>query len=194
MTDTFRCTSLVYPIHMNQLIFFSLAAVIPTLDTGAQARFNYVKAVIEASGLSTIDFSGRCHLGDQLLARSLFDEVEISSSPQIDDPKLLFDCINEALEEIFKCPPWVCLNTSNAQQAPVAQCLIREVSSRIERQISAQLPNSLGQMVTMDLETGSRLDLQPETKNIVDEIWETLLDDLVDETIFDLWLDHSAGW
>ncbi|CAL9176007.1 unnamed protein product, partial [Musa hybrid cultivar] len=172
----------------------STTAVIPTLDTGAQARFNYVKAVIEASGLSTIDFSGRCHLGDQLLARSLFDEVEISSSPQIDDPKLLFDCINEALEEIFKCPPWVCLNTSNAQQAPVAQSLIREVSSRIERQISAQLPNSLGQMVTMDLETGSRLDLQPETKNIVDEIWETLLDDLVDETIFDLWLDHSAGW
>ncbi|CAL9092654.1 unnamed protein product [Musa textilis] len=173
----------------------STTAVIPTLDTGARARFNLVKAVIEASGLSTTDFSERCHLGDELLARSLFDEVEISSSPRIDDPKLLFDCINEALEEIFKCPPWVVsLITSNVQQAPGAQSLIREVSGRIERQISTHLPNSLGQMVMRDLESGSRLELHSETKNIVDEIWDTLLDDLVDETIFDLWLDHSAGW
>ncbi|CAD5170463.1 unnamed protein product [Musa acuminata subsp. malaccensis] len=160
---------------MNQLIFFSFAAVIPTLDTRAQATFNYVKAVIEASGLSTIDFSERCHLGDELLARSLFDEVEISSSPQIDDPKLLFDCcINEASEEIFKCPPWVSLNTSNVQQAPVAQCLIREVSRGIERQIPMHLPNSLDQIVTKDLGSGSWLDLQFEIENIVDKIRDTL--------------------
>ncbi|CAL9092652.1 unnamed protein product, partial [Musa textilis] len=168
----------------------STIAVIPTLNTGAQARFNYVKAVIEASGLSTTDFSERCQLGDELLARSLFDEVEISSSPQIDDPKLLFDCINEALEEIFKCPPWVVsLITSNVQQAPVAQSLIREVSRRIERQIPMHLPNSLDQIVTKDLGSGSWLDLQFENENIVEEIWDTLLDDLVDETIFDMWLD-----
>ncbi|KAJ8506130.1 hypothetical protein OPV22_007016 [Ensete ventricosum] len=164
------------------------------LEGAQQARFNFIKAVIEASGLSAIDFSGRCcHLGDELLARSLFDEVEISSSPQKDDPKLLFDCINEALEEICKRRPWVSLNTSNVQQAPVAQSLIREVSRRIERQISMHSSNSLGQMVTRDLERVSLLELHSETKNIVDEIWDTLLDDLVDETIFDLWLDLSAG-
>ncbi|RWW78930.1 hypothetical protein BHE74_00012835 [Ensete ventricosum] len=174
----------------------------PMLDSEAEITGNHMQEGfcmgselnLEASGLSAIDFSGRCcHLGDELLDRSLFDEVEISSSPQKDDPKLLFDCINEALEEICKRRPWVSLNTSNVQQAPVAQSLIREVSRRIERQISMHSSNSLGQMVTRDLERVSLLELHSETKNIVDDIWDTLLDDLVDETIFDLWLDLSAG-
>lgn len=168
-----------------------------TYSEGRQARFKYVETVLQASGLGSID-AERWHLAEKLLESSLLDEVGMACSPHIDDPELLFDCINEALEEIqekfFKCTPWVSLITSNLKQAPVGQRLIKEVSKRIEMHIPMCLPSTSDQIVTKDWECGSWMDLQFETDNIVVEIWDTALDDLVEETIFDLWLELSADW
>lgn len=168
-----------------------------TYSEGRQARFKYVETVLQASGLGFID-SERWHLAEKLLESSLLDEVGMSCSPHIDDPELLFDCINEALEEIqekfFKCTPWVSLIISNLKLAPVGPRLIKEVSKRIEMHIPMCLPNTSDQIVTKDWECGSWMDLQFETENIVVEIWDTALDDLVEETIFDLWLELSADW
>ncbi|WOL05837.1 hypothetical protein Cni_G14568 [Canna indica] len=181
--------------------------LIQTVDTRAnlrtyyedkQARIKYIETVLHASGISDIHFSERWHLADKLLEPSLFDELGISCSPHIDDPKLLFDCINEALEEIqekyFKCTPWVSLLAPNAQRAPVGRNIVQEVSRRIERHIPVHLPNTADHVVTKDLDDRSWMDLQFETEDIIVEIWDTALDDLVEETIFDLWLGLSDDW
>ncbi|URD81872.1 hypothetical protein MUK42_10873 [Musa troglodytarum] len=57
-----------------------------------QARFDYVKVLLEASDL-TNKFSERWNMAAQLLEPSLFDEIGIFFCFLQDDPKLLFDCI-----------------------------------------------------------------------------------------------------
>ncbi|URD79977.1 hypothetical protein MUK42_02298 [Musa troglodytarum] len=68
----------------------------------------------------------------QLLEPSLFDEIGIFFCFLQDDPKLLFDCINEVLVEIqerfFKCTPWLSFIHQNVLPAPRGESLIREVS------------------------------------------------------------------
>lgn len=162
-----------------------------------RSRVKYIEAILEASGLKSIDFS-RWHLADKLLEPSIFYDVGSSCYPQIEDPKLLFDFINEALEEIqenfFKCTPWVSLLSSNVLIAPRGRSLSKEVNRIIERHIPLDFSDSIDPLVTRDMEVGSWMGLQFETEEVVLEIWDTALDDLVEEAIFDLWLDLSADW
>ncbi|XP_074592246.1 uncharacterized protein LOC141848032 [Curcuma longa] len=106
-----------------------------TYFADGKARIKFIEAVLEASELRAIDFS-RWHLANNLLEQSVYDEVRISCYPQIDDPKLLFDCIYEALKEIqekfFKCTPWVSLLSSNVLLAPAGLSLSTEVDRIIE--------------------------------------------------------------
>jgi len=39
-----------------------------------------------------------------------------------------------------------------------------------------------------DLDSGSWLDLRHDSESVVVELWDDLLDDLLEEMIFDLWL------
>ncbi|XP_074559482.1 uncharacterized protein LOC141815434 [Curcuma longa] len=168
-----------------------------TYFADGKARIKYIEAVLEASELRAIDFS-RWHLANNLLEQSVYDEVRISCYPQIDDPKLIFDCIYEALKEIqekfFKCTPWVSLLSSNVLLAPAGLSLSKEVDRIIRGHIPIDFSDSIDPIVTNDIEIECWMDLQFETEEVVLEIWDTALDDLVEEAIFDLWLDLSADW
>ncbi|XP_042403372.1 uncharacterized protein LOC121992842 isoform X1 [Zingiber officinale] len=168
-----------------------------TYFANRKARIKYIEVVLEASGLRAIDFS-RWHLANNLLEQSVFDEVGISCYQQIDDLKLLFDCIYEALKEIqekfFKCTPWVSLLSSNVLLAPAELSPSKEVDRIITGHIPMDFSDSIDPIVTSDMEIGRWMDIQFETEEVVLEIWDTALDDLVEEAIFDLWLDLSADW
>ncbi|RWW62334.1 hypothetical protein BHE74_00030538 [Ensete ventricosum] len=184
--------------------------VFPSESTGSLPlqQFNQEDATNSLRPLKQVSEISSCSSSSQTDEITLLDlKAELTDNPMQDGlcivsdlnhEELLFDCIDEALEEIqekfFKCTPWVSLITANLKQAPVGKSLIKEVSKRIEMHIPMRLPNTSDQIVTKDWECGSWMDLQLETENIVVEIWDTALDDLVEETIFDLWLEISADW
>ncbi|RRT81074.1 hypothetical protein B296_00013850 [Ensete ventricosum] len=184
--------------------------VFPSESTGSLPlqQFNQEDATNSLRPLKQVLEISSCSSSSQTDEITLLDlKAELTDNPMQDGlcivsdlnhEELLFDCIDEALEEIqekfFKCTPWVSLITADLKQAPVGKSLIKEVSKRIEMHIPMRLPNTSDQIVTKDWECGSWMDLQLETENIVVEIWDTALDDLVEETIFDLWLEISADW
>lgn len=46
----------------------------------------------------------------------------------------------------------------------------------------------LDHLIRNDLDRGDWCDQREETEGIVAEIWDELIDDLLEETVFDLWL------
>ncbi|CAL9208043.1 unnamed protein product [Musa hybrid cultivar] len=155
-----------------------------------QAMSDYVKVLLEASDL-TNEFSERWNMTAQLLEPALFDEIGIFFFFLQDDPKLLFDCINEVLVEIqerfFKCTPWLSFIQQNVLPVPRGESLIQEVSKGLERHLHIQLPKTLDQVIRKDLEGRSWMDLRFETENTTNEVCETILDDLMEETVHNMW-------
>ncbi|XP_064934852.1 uncharacterized protein LOC135587405 isoform X2 [Musa acuminata AAA Group] len=151
-----------------------------------QARFDYVKEVLEASGLAN-EFSERWDTADQLLDPSLFDEIGIFFCFLQDDPKLLFDCMNEVLvetqERFSKHTQWLSLIQPNLLPTPSRASLIQEVSNCLERHLHIQLPNTLDQAIRKELEDRGWMDLRFESENIAVLICESLLDDIMEETV-----------
>lgn len=151
-----------------------------------QARFDYVEVVLEASGL-TNEFSERWNLEDQLLEPSLFDAIGIFFCFLQDDPKLLFDCINEVLVEIqerfLKCTPWMSFIKQNILPVPRRESLIQEVSKGLESHLQILVPNTLDQLVRKDLEGRSWMDLRFEAEKITSEICDIILNDLMKESV-----------
>ncbi|URE07798.1 hypothetical protein MUK42_02971 [Musa troglodytarum] len=155
-----------------------------------QAVFDYIRVVLGASGLMN-ELLERWDVTDQLLEPSLFDEVEIFSFFVQDDSKLLFDCINEVLVEIqekfSRCTPELSFIKRNFLPAPLGESLIQEVCKGVERLLHLQLLNTLGQIIKKDLENRSWMNLQSETKNMTREICDSILDDIIEETVYDMW-------
>ncbi|URE07971.1 hypothetical protein MUK42_17888 [Musa troglodytarum] len=151
-----------------------------------QAVFDYIRVVLGASGLMN-ELLERWDVTDQLLEPSLFDEVEIFSFFVQDDSKLLFDCINEVLVEIqekfSRCTPELSFIKRNFLPAPLGESLIQEVCKGVERLLHLQLLNTLGQIIKKDLENRSWMNLQSETKNMTREICDSILDDIIEETV-----------
>ena len=67
-----------------------------------EVMFEYVKAVLQASGLNWDEFCVKYHTSDQLLDPSLFHEGEFFPNQLCYDQKLLFDCIDEGLQEVCR--------------------------------------------------------------------------------------------
>ncbi|XP_010241886.1 PREDICTED: uncharacterized protein LOC104586374 isoform X2 [Nelumbo nucifera] len=156
--------------------------------------FKYVSAVLEASGLSSSgEFLRGCHSSDYILEPSLFDEVEVITSQLCGDRKLLFDCINEILVEMyqcyFSCTPWVSFVKPNTRPVPVGKHIIDEVWEGMDWHIQPQLPQqTLDQIVGKDMaKSGAWMDLKLDTENIGSEMGEAILEDLMEETISELW-------
>ncbi|KAK1267645.1 hypothetical protein QJS04_geneDACA000394 [Acorus gramineus] len=174
------------------------AIVIRTLDFGTnttscisdeESRFEYVKNVLETSGLGCGDLSERqWHPAEQLLDPSLFDEVETSSGEFSDDLKLLFDCINEALMEIYERyvgpSPWVSFIKPKAQSCPKGGDLVQEVFEGIDWYNLFCCPHTLEQIVGEDLaKAGTWMDLRLHVECVGIDMEEAILEDLIEETI-----------
>ncbi|KAM0938839.1 hypothetical protein DsansV1_C22g0172291 [Dioscorea sansibarensis] len=150
-----------------------------------EIRDAFITAVIEKSGLNYDVISSR------LLDPSLLDEIEIVYIQLIDDPQLLFDCINEVLVEInqryFSCSPWMSIVQREVRPIPKGMKFIQEVCKGVEWHMKPQFPMTLDQLVGRDMERAGWMDLRLETENTITEVGDNIVEYLMEETILELW-------
>ncbi|XP_010229341.1 uncharacterized protein LOC100838521 isoform X1 [Brachypodium distachyon] len=156
-------------------------------------RLGYIKAVLELSELCTYQNLEVWYLEEELVSACLFEELHQGN--QTDDLKLFFDCICETITVIqrtyFRNPPCITFPRHNIQAPPMGQNLVSEINKHIEGLLNYQFPSTLNQLVSMDLEDGTWMNLRSEIEEIVMDIWEYLLDELTEETNFQLSSEHS---
>ncbi|KAL6903345.1 hypothetical protein ACP4OV_004158 [Aristida adscensionis] len=155
------------------------------------ARCSFIKAVLGASELLPECNSQIWYTEEPLLDISVLAEVG-NLYCLTDDVVLLFDCVEEVLLKIrdgfFGVEPWVAFLKRNVRPASVGKDLAQEVAKCIDSLVVNGFANTLDQVVMRDLETESWMDLRPHAANVVIEVWDGLLDDLLEEMVFDLWL------
>lgn len=156
-----------------------------------------MEAVLLGSGLNWDEFLLRWLSTYEILDSSLFDEVELFSSRPHHDQKLLFDCANEALEEVcesyFGCFTGISHVKLNIQPAPKGMDLIHEIWQRVEWHLFQHpQPQSLDQLVKTDLARSRKwMNLQSDIELTVFEMGETIFIELVEEIVLSFVDDTS---
>ncbi|KAL5219449.1 hypothetical protein ABZP36_020133 [Zizania latifolia] len=152
------------------------------------ARLAYIKAVLDLSELCTYQNIEVWYLEDELVSPCLAEELH-QGNPT-DDLKLLFDCICEAItiiqETYFRNPPCLSFVRHKIQTPPMGQNLIPEINKHIERHLYDQFPSTLHELVNMDLEDDTWMNLRSESEEIVVDIWDFILDELLEDVATDL--------
>ncbi|KAK4578242.1 hypothetical protein RGQ29_028395 [Quercus rubra] len=154
-----------------------------------EVMFEYVKAVLQASGLNWDEFCVKYHTSDQLLDPSLFHEGEFFPNQLCYDQKLLFDCIDEVLQEVCRhhCSffSWVSFIKPSVKPAPNMKNAIREVWEGIYwHLLPLPLPHTLDQIVRKDMSgMGTWMDLRFDADAIGVEMGEAILEDLMEDAI-----------
>ncbi|KAF3441499.1 hypothetical protein FNV43_RR15413 [Rhamnella rubrinervis] len=167
----------------------SQANMAKTFIEDKESIFDYVKAVIQASGLSLDELCTKLLYSEQLLEPSLVDNVEFFSNQICCDQKLLFDCINEVLMEMceyyFGCTPWVSCVLPRIRPIPNMRSAILEVSEGVNwHLLQLPLPRTLDQIVRKDLaRTGTWLDVRLDIETIGFDMGDVILEDLMEDTI-----------
>ncbi|GJN26760.1 hypothetical protein PR202_gb14718 [Eleusine coracana subsp. coracana] len=155
------------------------------------ARVSFIKVVLEASGLLSEEISQRWYTEESLLHVSVLAEVG-NLYCLTDDAVLLFDCVEEVLLKIrdnfFGVGPWFAFLKYNVRPTPVGRNLVHEVTKSIDAIVSNEFPVTLDQVIMKDLEIESWMDLRHDAKGVAIELWDGLIDDLLEEMVFDLWL------
>ncbi|VAI25503.1 unnamed protein product [Triticum turgidum subsp. durum] len=154
-------------------------------------RLGYIQAVLELSELCTSQNLDVWYLEDELISPCLFEELH-QGNHQTDDFMLFFDCICEAITAIqgkhFGNPHCLSFVRQNIQAPPMGQNLISEINKHVEGHLCYQFPSTLNQLVSVDLEEGAWMDLRSESEETVVDIWEFLLDELLEDVAYDLWI------
>ncbi|CAM0871127.1 unnamed protein product [Alopecurus aequalis] len=154
-------------------------------------RLGYIKAVLELSELCTNQNSEVWYLEDELISTCLFEELHQGNQTD-DDVKLFFDCICEAITVIqgahFRNPPCSPFLGHNIQAPPMGQNLVLEINKHIEGHLCYPFPSTLNQLVGMDLKDSTWMNLRSENGEVVVDIWEILLDELLEDAAYDLWI------
>ncbi|XP_059440729.1 uncharacterized protein LOC132173295 isoform X2 [Corylus avellana] len=154
----------------------------------------YISAVLRASGLNWDELSMKCHSTEQLLDRSLFDEMKMSNNQFCGDLSLLFDCINEVLVEgcqySFGCSSWLSCIKPIIHPLPVEKSVIHEVIKRVDWYLLSQPPpQTFQQLAEQDLARSTTwLDIRNETEVIAIETVEGVLEELLMEIVFELYI------
>ncbi|KAJ4834448.1 hypothetical protein Tsubulata_007899 [Turnera subulata] len=151
--------------------------------------FEFVKVVLQVSGVSWDEFYIRSHSSEQLLDPSVLVEVESYSSQLCaDDRKLLFDLINEVLRDVygsyFGCLPGLAFLKPSIRPIPDMKSAICEVWEEVcWHLLPLPLPRTLDQIVKRDMsKTGTWMDLRYDAENIFSEIGDAIFDDLIEDT------------
>ncbi|EAY79439.1 hypothetical protein OsI_34571 [Oryza sativa Indica Group] len=155
------------------------------------ARLDYIMLVLELSELCAEQNLEVWYLEDELISPCMFEELQ-NQGDRIDDMKILFDCICEALTEIqeryFRLSSWLSFVKHDIRTPPVGEKLISEVDKYVDGYLKCSFPSTLEQIIKRDLEVQAWMDIRSKTEGIVVEIWEFVLDELIDEAVFDLWI------
>ncbi|KAL5727446.1 hypothetical protein ACHQM5_000641 [Ranunculus cassubicifolius] len=154
--------------------------------------FKYVSAILQASKVNWEEL----HSSEFLIDPSLYDEINLISDPHYGDRKVLFDCINEVLGELYEryfgSSPWVGFVNRDIRPAPMGKSIIIEVWEGINWNLLPPLmPRSLDQIIEKDMEKSRTwMDLRPDTESIGSEMVEFVVDELIEEALFDIWMDE----
>ncbi|KAK4843295.1 hypothetical protein QYF36_006497 [Acer negundo] len=156
----------------------------------------YVRELLQVSGINWDELSMKYYSSsEQLLESSLFDQVEaLSDQSCADDPKLLFDYVNEVLQEVyhchFSCSPWSSLVKPKLQPVLSLKDVHYEVMKCVNwNLLSKQLPSlTLQQLVEKDLaKSGTWMDIRNiDTERAISELVDSVLEKLTLETAIDL--------
>lgn len=148
----------------------------------------YMRAVLEASHLNWDKLLLMCHSSDQLLESSLFDQVEVLPNQPCGHRMLLFDYINEVLEEL--CHSYFCcsLRLSFAEKIQPAKDMVYEMMKRVDWNLLRQQSSpTLDQLFEKDLARPAIwMNIQIEAEDTVNEMVESLLEELTMETAIQL--------
>ncbi|KAF3778911.1 TRM32 protein [Nymphaea thermarum] len=170
-------------------------------DEEDKADFTYVMDVLKASGLRGDESPTQWHSREQPMDPLLFNEVGTLPTSDIAgvnmvtacNHQLLFDCINEALLEIyersFKKYPWFMSLTSRTRTMPIGKYILDEVWSEISWHLESQsqLYPSVEYLVTRDLaKSNGWMDVQAEAKSIVIELESLITNDLLDDALYQI--------
>ncbi|KAF8697863.1 hypothetical protein HU200_035355 [Digitaria exilis] len=154
-------------------------------------RLDFIKLVLELSELCAEQNLEVWYLEDELISPCLFEELQ-NQGDETDDLKVLFDCICEALTEIqeryFRLSSWLSFLKHDIRTPPIGENLITEVDKYVSGYIQYSLPSTLEQIIKRDLEVQIWMNIRSKTEGIITEIWEFVLDELIDEAVFDLWI------
>ncbi|CAL5334205.1 unnamed protein product [Camellia sinensis] len=163
------------------------------------ADFNYVREVLEWSGLDGNGFLGPWHSMDQLSNPSMFEEVTACCphkpqccphKPQCCHHRLLFDLINEVLLEIYESSftyyPRALSFHCHVHPMPGGYRVLEEVWARISRTLSLrpEVDQSVDRGVANDLgKDVGWMNLQLETEYVALELEDLIFDQLVEQVI-----------
>ncbi|KAJ7950325.1 Protein TRM32 [Quillaja saponaria] len=173
---------------------------IPQLQVDAKdkAKFDFVRDVLELSGLSGHDSIGTWHSDDQPIDPSVYEEIEgcLLLDPDCSGNEesghcnhmLLFDLINEVLVEIYGrsysyCPMSLS-SLCSIRLMPAGNHVLREVWSLISWYLSlrSEADQPLDYVVSRDLAKGDGwMNLQFETECVGLELEDLIIDDLLEE-------------
>ncbi|CAM0956268.1 unnamed protein product [Alopecurus aequalis] len=154
-------------------------------------RLDYIKLVLELSELCDEQNLEVWYLEDELISPCLLEELP-NQDGHTNDLKILFDCICEALTEIqeryFRLSSWLSFLKHDIRAPPIGEDLISEVDKYVDDYLRHSFPSTLDHTIKRDLEVRTWMDIRSKTEGIVVEIWEFVLDELLDEAVFDLWM------
>ncbi|XP_027335168.1 uncharacterized protein LOC113849450 [Abrus precatorius] len=151
--------------------------------------YDYIKAVLQASGLTIDQLLMKCLSSDKILDPSLFDQVEFLSSQLCHDQKLLYDGINEVLMEVCHnysvVSPCVSFVNPGIRSTPNIKRVILKVWEGIYWHVlPLPPPRSLDKIVRKDMEKSRAwMDLRFEAETVGFEMGEAILAELMEDTI-----------
>ncbi|XP_037486750.1 uncharacterized protein LOC119365239 [Triticum dicoccoides] len=179
----------------SRVLFEELDTPSETLQTPVlydkNERVSFIKSVLEASESMAEGCSERWYMDVSVLETSVLAEIGMSYC-LTDDVVLLFDCVEEVLLRIsnnfFGADPWVAFLKNNVRPAPLGMELVKEVAKCIDCLVDdTGTPKALDEVVMKDLESGPWMDLRCDAEDAVIDVWDGMLDDLLEEMVFDLW-------
>uniref|UniRef100_A0A2C9VRR4 DUF4378 domain-containing protein n=1 Tax=Manihot esculenta TaxID=3983 RepID=A0A2C9VRR4_MANES len=151
-----------------------------------ESIFEYVKAVVQASGENWDESYIMSNPSDPLFDPSIFDEVEFFPNQFCYDKKLLFDCVDEVLMEVygknFGCSLGLSFAKPTVRPAPDMKNTIHEIWEGVYRYLlPLPLPCTIELIVEKDMaKTGTWMDLRYDSETIIIEIGEAIFKDLME--------------
>ncbi|XP_020233138.1 uncharacterized protein LOC109813349 [Cajanus cajan] len=151
--------------------------------------YDYIKAALQASGLTIDQLLMKCLSSDKILDPSLFDQVEFLPNQPCHDQKLIYDCINEVLtgvcQNYFGVSPCVSFASPGIRPTPNMKKVIVKVWEGVCWDfLPLPPPRTLDKIVKKDMDkNGAWMDLRHEAETIGSEIGEAILEDLMEDAI-----------
>ncbi|KMZ74430.1 hypothetical protein ZOSMA_129G00220 [Zostera marina] len=155
-------------------------------------KFEYLKALLEASGLCDIDAKFTDSNSTRVFDLNLYDEIETPSGEIPNDLRNLFDCISEVVENIHKRSsnhiPWTCFADNNIKRFPLGDKLIQEAWKCLNVWFVPHRSMKLLKIVEKDLcsSQASWIDIRSCVEEIGIGVGDEILDKLLEEIILEL--------